>query len=72
LALIAAHIDMSRWDPSNALNMSANQPWSGIICRVMERYDRQFKVVFDAIRELMSPTEPPKKRRIGFGGSGDS
>ena len=31
------------------------------------RYDHQFKVVFDAIRELMNPTEPPKKRRIGFG-----
>jgi uncharacterized protein involved in type VI secretion and phage assembly len=30
------------------------------------RYDRQFKAVFDAIRELMAPPEPPKKRRIGF------
>ena len=29
------------------------------------RYDRQFKVVFDAIRQLMTP--PPKKRKqIGF------
>ena len=31
-----------------------------------KRYDAQFKVVFDAIRELMTPPEPPKKRRIGF------
>lgn len=32
----------------------------------MERkYDAQFKVVFDAIRELMIPPEQPK-RRIGF------
>lgn len=30
------------------------------------RYDRQFKVVFDAIRELMVPPQPPSKRRIGF------
>jgi hypothetical protein len=30
------------------------------------RYDRQFKVVFDAIRELMTPTAPAPKRRIGF------
>lgn len=30
------------------------------------RYDRQFKVVFDAIRELMAPPQPPPKRRIGF------
>jgi len=25
-----------------------------------------FKSVFDAIRELMTPPEPPRKRRIGF------
>lgn len=31
------------------------------------RYDHQFKVVFDAIREIMLPKEPPKKRRLGFG-----
>jgi hypothetical protein len=29
------------------------------------RYDAQFKVVFDVLRELMS-SPPPKKRRIGF------
>ena len=30
------------------------------------KYDAQFKVVFDAIRELMAPPEPPRKRPIGF------
>lgn len=30
------------------------------------RYDRQLKVVFDAIRELMTPPAPAPKRRIGF------
>jgi len=30
------------------------------------RYDRQFKAVFDAIRELMTPPPPAPKRRIGF------
>jgi len=30
------------------------------------KYDAQFKVVFDAIRELMTPSEPKKKRPIGF------
>ncbi len=30
-----------------------------------KKYDAQFKVVFDAIRELMTPPEP-KRRRIGF------
>ena len=31
-----------------------------------KKYDAQFKVVFDAIRELMTPPEPPRKRPIGF------
>jgi len=30
-----------------------------------KKYDAQFKVVFDAIRELMTPAERPK-RQIGF------
>jgi hypothetical protein len=30
------------------------------------RYDEQFKVVFDAIRQLMAPPEPKPKRKIGF------
>lgn len=30
-----------------------------------KKYDHQFKVVFDAIRELLTPPEKPK-RRIGF------
>jgi hypothetical protein len=36
-----------------------------------KRYDHQFKVVFDAIREIMNPVPPPKKRRIGFGSDTD-
>lgn len=33
----------------------------------MERkYDTQFKVVFDAIRQLMAPVVPKKRRKIGF------
>jgi hypothetical protein len=30
------------------------------------KYDRQFKIVFDAIRELMTPPAAVPKRRIGF------
>ena len=30
------------------------------------KYDGQFKVVFDAIRELMTPADPAPRRRIGF------
>jgi hypothetical protein len=31
-----------------------------------KRYDTQFKVVFDAIRELMQPPDSRNSRRIGF------
>ena len=35
--------------------------------RSLERkYDEQFKVVFEAIRELMSPASVPPEREIGF------
>jgi len=30
------------------------------------KYDRQFKVVFDAIRQLMEPPPEPPRKRIGF------
>jgi len=31
-----------------------------------QRYDAQFKVVFDAIRQLMAPPEPKRPGKIGF------
>ena len=31
-----------------------------------KKYDAQFRVVFDAIRELMAPPPVPKRHRIGF------
>ncbi len=31
-----------------------------------QKYDAQSRVVFDAIRELMAPPDPPRKRQIGF------
>jgi hypothetical protein len=31
-----------------------------------KKYDENFRVVFDAIHQLMTPTELPKKKRIGF------
>ena len=33
------------------------------------KYDGQFRVVFEAIRDLMEPASSPKKRSIGFGPS---
>jgi hypothetical protein len=41
------------------------------LSQLESRYDRQFKVVFDTIREIMNPAQPPKKRSIGFGDDND-
>src|SRR6266699_6857661 len=38
------------------------------LAEMEKRYDAQFKVVFDAIRELMEPAKKPRKR-IGFQGT---
>ena len=36
------------------------------LSQLEKKYDEKFRVVFDAIHELMTPPEPAKKRRIGF------
>jgi hypothetical protein len=40
---------------------------AGKLAALERKYDAQFKIVFDAIRELMTPPVPKKKRPIGFG-----
>jgi hypothetical protein len=36
------------------------------LASIERKYDKQFKVVFDAIRQIMAPDPPSKQRRIGF------
>jgi ORF6N domain len=45
--------------------IGSNKELSLKIEQLEKRYDEQFKMVFDAIRELMTPVEP-KKNAIGF------
>jgi len=46
--------------------LQANAELAKKLAALEAKYDTQFKVVFEAIRELMTP--PPKApRRIGFG-----
>jgi hypothetical protein len=45
--------------------LASNEELARKLALLEKKYDAQFKVVFDAIRELMSPPEP-KHRRIGF------
>jgi hypothetical protein len=45
--------------------LAANADLSRKFLALEKKYDAQFKMVFDAIRQLMSPPEP-KRREIGF------
>ncbi|MGH7813575.1 MAG: ORF6N domain-containing protein [Candidatus Binataceae bacterium] len=36
------------------------------LARAVERHDRQIAVLFDTVRKLMAPPEPPKKNPIGY------
>jgi hypothetical protein len=46
--------------------LASNAELSRRLATLEKKYDIQFKAVFDAIRELMTPLEPKKKRSIGF------
>lgn len=46
--------------------LASNAELSRRLTTLEKKYDVQFKAVFDAIRELMTPLEPKKKRPIGF------
>jgi hypothetical protein len=46
--------------------ISTNADLARKLASLERKYDAQFKVVFDAIRELMTPPTPAKRREIGF------
>ena len=46
--------------------LASNADLARKLATLEKKYDAQFKIVFDAIRELMTPPEPKKKRPIGF------
>ena len=45
--------------------LASNEDLARKLAALEKKYDAQFRVVFDAIRELMTPPES-KKRKIGF------
>jgi phage regulator Rha-like protein len=47
--------------------MATHKDLARKLADIEKKYDSQFKVVFDAIRQLMIPPETKKKGKIGFG-----
>jgi hypothetical protein len=46
--------------------LASNAELAGKLAALEKKYDIQFKAVFDAIRQLMTPLDTKKKRPIGF------
>ena len=47
--------------------LATNRELARKVKELEQRYDSQFRVVFEAIEQLMEDPEPPARRRIGFG-----
>lgn len=46
--------------------LASNAELSRKLVALEKKYDIKFRAVFEAIRELMAPSDPKKKRPIGF------
>ena len=63
---IAVNIEIVRTFITLRGMLAEHKDLSRKLSSLERKYDENFRVVFEAIRELMSPKDPPKKRRIGF------
>ena len=46
--------------------LESNKDLARKLAALEKKYDKQFKVVFDAIFRLMAPPTPKKRRPMGF------
>lgn len=58
IEIMRAFVRIRQW-------LASNVELTHKLAELEKKYDAQFKAVFDAIRELMRPPEPTRKR-IGF------
>jgi hypothetical protein len=63
---IAVNIEIIRTFVRLREMLSAHAELAHRLDALEQKYDSQFKIVFDAIRQLMTPPPLPKKGRIGF------
>jgi hypothetical protein len=64
---VAVNIEIMRSFVRLRQLLSSNEDLSRKLVALERKYDGQFKAVFEAIRSLMTPASPPR-RRIGFRG----
>ena len=62
---IAVNVQIMRTFVQVRRMLASNEDSAKKLEGLERKYDQQFKVVFDAIRELMIPTDP-KRKQIGF------
>ena len=67
---IKVNIEIMRAFVSLRQLLASNKELAKRFDELEKKYDSQFKVVFDAIRQLMIPPEP-KRRKIGFQREGE-
>lgn len=63
---VAVNIEIMRTFVRLREMLASHEQLSRKLAALERKYDEQFKVVFDAIRQLMSPPPTPAKRKIGF------
>jgi hypothetical protein len=62
---IRVNIEIMRTFVKLSQMLASNAELARKLSEVEKKYDRQFKIVFDAIRELITPL-PPRTKPIGF------
>lgn len=65
IEIMRAFVRIRQW-------LASNEDLARKLATLEKKYDSQFKVVFDAIRQLMAPDQPPRKRQIGFAAKKDA
>jgi hypothetical protein len=63
---IAVNVEIMRAFVRLRQILASNTELARRLAELEKKYDAQFKVVFDAIRELMRPAAPVRRRPIGF------
>lgn len=65
---VAVNIEIMRAFVRLRRMLASHEDLARKLADLERKYDHQFKVVFDAIRQLMAPPSDPPKRSIGFHG----